>query len=264
MDVHGRTALVTGASRGIGRELARALSAAGAVPVLVARDESALRMVANETGGHVVVADLADSGQVAKLWQRAQNEAGPIDLLVNNAGAASASDLPDEDWAEVERMFQVNVLAPMRLCQDAIRSMTPRRRGHLVNVSSVAGAVTMPGMAAYATSKAALNHFTALLRTELRGLPIGTTLVELGPVPTDMLRHVKEHPPTGGGFRRMYSLRLIVDVPAATAATAIVDAVRSDRRHVRLPRRAAPLALLAEAPRRASDWALTGVPRRST
>lgn len=159
--------------------------------------------------------------------------------------------------------MQLNVLAPMHLCRDAIKSMQVRGSGHLVNMSSLAGVSAISGMAAYSASKAALSHFTGALAVELSGQPIGTTLVELGPVPTDMLRHAKEHPPTERFFRRMYRLGLLVDLPVSTVAAAIVQAVRSGRPHVRLPRRAAGLALLAEAPRSAGRLVLSGVPRQS-
>jgi NAD(P)-dependent dehydrogenase (short-subunit alcohol dehydrogenase family) len=122
---------------------------------------------------------------------------------------------------------------------------------------------TTPGLAAYSASKAALNHFTRVLAVELSGQPIGTTLVELGTVPTDMLRHAEEHLPTERSFRRLHRLGLLVDVPASTVAAAVVHAVRAGRPHVRLPRRAAGFAMLAEAPRTASRAILVRVPRRT-
>jgi NAD(P)-dependent dehydrogenase (short-subunit alcohol dehydrogenase family) len=91
------------------------------------------------------------------------------------------------------------------------------------------------GMAPYAACKAALSHFIAELRLELAGLPIGMTLVELGPIPTQMLRDAKKHPATDAGFRRLYNLRLLVEVDPSTVAAAVVAAVRRGRSHVRLP-----------------------------
>ncbi|HSP36570.1 MAG TPA: SDR family NAD(P)-dependent oxidoreductase [Frankiaceae bacterium] len=112
---------------------------------------------------------------------------------VNNAGAAYADDLADAKWANVEEVIQVNVLAPMRLCRYAVIRMTVQPGGgHLINMSSLAGVAMLPGMAPYAVSKAALSHFTAELRLELAGLLIGTTLVKLGPIPTQMLRDAKK------------------------------------------------------------------------
>jgi short-subunit dehydrogenase len=264
MEVRDRNVLVTGASHGIGREIAAAFAGAGARPVLVGRDEAALAQAAGETGGVALAVDLADPAQVAGLWDRAERAVGPLHVLVNNAGAAYAGDLAEAEWADVEEVFQVNVLAPMRLCRDALIRMTVQAGGgHLVNMSSLAGAATLPGMAPYAASKAALSHFTAELRLELAGLPIGTTLVELGPIPTQMLSDSKKHPPTDAGFRRLYNLRLLVDVDPSTVAAAVVAAVRRGRSHVRLPRRGAPLAMLPGLPRLASELAYLGVPRRT-
>ncbi len=263
MDLQGMKVLITGASRGIGRELATCFAAAGATPVLVARDKAALAAVTALTGGVALQADLNSPADVEALWGRAEAAVGPISILVNNAGNAEAGNFADSDSSTLERTMQVNVLSPMRLCRDAIRSMQVRGSGHLVNVSSLAGVAATPGLAAYSASKAALSHFTRVLAVELSGQPIGTTLVELGPVPTDMLRHAKEHPPTERSFRRMYRLGLLVDVSASSVASAIVQAVRSGSSHVRLPRRAAGLALLAEAPRSASRLILVRVPRRT-
>lgn len=263
MDLQDAKVLITGASRGIGRELARSFASAGATPILVARDRAALAQVAALTGGAPLAADLSDPVDVATLWSRAEAAAGPVSVLVNNAGIAASGNFVDSDSSIVERTIQVNVLAPLRLCRDAVSSMQVRGSGHVVNMSSLAGVATTPGLAAYSASKAALSHFTRVLAVELSDLPIGTTLVELGPVPTDMLRHAKEHLPTELSFRRMYQLRLLVDVPASTVADAIVQAVRLGRAHVRLPRRAASLAMLAEAPRAASRLALLRVPHRT-
>ena len=262
MDLQGATVLITGASRGIGRQLAMSFASAGATPVLVARNPAALAEVAASTGGVALAADLNEPVDVAELWGRAEAAVGPISVLVNNAAIVEPGNFADSDPSIIARTMQVNVVAPMHLCRDAIRSMQAQGGGHLVNVSSLAGVAAAPGLAPYSASKAALNHFTRVLALELAGQPIGTTLVELGTVPTDMLRHANEHVPTQRSFRRMKQLRLLVDSPADTVAAAIVQAVRSDRPHVRLPRRAAAFALLAEAPRAASRLILTGVPRR--
>ncbi len=114
--------------------------------------------------------------------------------------------------------------------------MLRRGGGHIVNISSLAGCGVMPGLVAYCASKAALSHFTAGLRADLRGLPIGTTLVELGPIPTDMLAGTEDYEPTAEAFRRFYRTRLTVDVPREKVADEVVQAVQKGRRHVRLPK----------------------------
>ena len=119
-----------------------------------------------------------------------------------------------------------------------------------------------PGLVAYSASKAALSHFTAGLRADLRGLSIGTTLVELGPIPTDLLAEATDYEPTADSFSRFYRIRLAVDVPRETVAGEVVEAVQRGRRHVRLPKRAAVFPMLCEAPRRIAEVLLTGVPHR--
>lgn len=263
MDLVGRTVLVTGASRGIGAALAERFAAAGARPVLVARSRDALEELAARTGGVAVPADLADPQVVAGLVARVERDAGPIDVVVNDAGIGTPRWFLDTDDADDRRTFQLNVLTPMSLCRQAVPSMLARGGGHLVNVSSLAGIVAFPGLSTYAATKAALTHYTAALRADLRGLPIGTTVVELGPVPTALLDEVQSYPPTLASFERAAALGLSVDVDRRVVADAVVEAVRRGRRHVRLPRRAAPFAAIAETPRRIAEVLLTGVRPRS-
>lgn len=93
-------------------------------------------------------------------------------------------------------------------------------------------------------------------------MPIGTTLVEIGPITTDMLAEVDEYEPTAESFRRFYRMRLLVDVPREKVADEVVEAVQKGRRHVRIPKRAVLLPMLSEAPRRTAEVLLTGVPHR--
>ena len=95
---------------------------------------------------------------------------------------------------------QVNYLARAELCRTSIPRMLARGGGHIVNISSMAGCSVLPGLVSYSASKAALTHFTAGLRADLRGLPIGTTLVELGPIPTEMLAQTDDYVPTAAAF----------------------------------------------------------------
>ena len=120
-----------------------------------------------------------------------------------------------------------------------------------------------PGLVTYSASKAALSHFTAGLRADLRGLPIGTTLVELGAVPTDLLAKADNYEPTAKAFQRAYRLRSAVDVSREKVAEEVVKAVYKGRRHVRLPKRSVPFAMLVEVPRRATEILLTGVPHQA-
>ena len=262
MDIRGRRVLVTGASRGIGESIARAFAHEGATVALVARSKDAIERLAEELGGSAHYADLADATQVAGLIERIEADGGPIDALVNNAGRESTDSLWGAPDDELQDVTKVNYLTPAELCRQAIPLMLGRGGGHIVNVSSAAGSVVFPGLVTYAASKAALSHFTAGLRADLRGLPIGTTLVELGPVPTEILAKAKNYRPTDASFQRFYRTHLTVDVPRETVARKVVEAVQKGRKHVRLPRRNAAFPLIAEIPRRTAELLLTGVPHQ--
>jgi NAD(P)-dependent dehydrogenase (short-subunit alcohol dehydrogenase family) len=263
MELRGKRVLITGASRGIGESFARAFAGAGATVALVARTEDAIRALAAELGGTAHPADLSDPKQVDALISYVEDEAGPVDVLVNNAGVggtlAAFRDTPDDD---LRRVTEVNYLTPAALCRQAIPRMLGRGGGHIVNISSVADCGAFPGMVAYCASKAALAHFTAGLRADLRGLAIGTTLVELGPIPTDLLAETEDYEPTAKSFRRFYQMRLLVDVPREKVADEVVEAVQKGRRHVRIPKRAALFPMLSEAPRRITEVMLSGVPHQ--
>jgi short-subunit dehydrogenase len=262
MEISGRRVLVTGASRGIGEELARAFARAGARVALVARSEEPLKHLAAELGGVAFPADLLGRDAVAGLIERVEADGGGVDVLVNNAGLATPGWFPQSSPDDVERVYRLNTVVPAELCRQAIPRMLDRGGGHVVNVSSMAGTAAFPGLALYSSSKAGLSHLTAGLRADLRGLPVGTTLVELGPVPTEMREEVGEYPPVERSFQRFYRLRLLVDADRATVAEAVVAAVAKGRRHVRIPRRAALFPMLAETPRRLAEALLTGVPHR--
>ena len=259
MELRGKRVLITGASRGIGESLAHAFADAGAAVALVARNQDALEALAAALGGTAHAADLSDPTQVAALVPRVEDEAGQIDVLVNNAGIENPGGFIDAPEDEMRQVTQVNYLAPAELCRQIIPGMLGRGGGHIVNISSIAGCAVAPGLVSYSASKAALSHFTAGLRADFRGLPIGTTLVELGPIPTDMLAQGYDYEPTGKAFQRAYRLRFMVDVPREKVAREVVKAVQKGRRHVRLPKRGALVPLLAEAPRRATEIMLTGI-----
>jgi len=259
MELRGKRVLITGASRGIGEELARRFSRAGATVALVARSADAIDKLAADLGGSAHPADLADHAQVERLVHRVEDEAGPVDVLVNNAGIDITKSFADYTRDDVERLMQVNLVAPMELCRQAIPRMLHRGGGHIVNISSLAACGVYPGLTAYSASKAGLSHFTAGLRADLKGLPIGTTVVEMAGVPTDMLNNVDTYKPCADSFQRGYRLRLIVDTPVGTIADATVEAVEKNRRHVRYPKRATLFPWLSEAPRRMTEWILAGV-----
>lgn len=259
MELRGKRVLITGASRGIGAALAEQFSRAGATVALVARSAEVIEKRAADLGGTSHPADLADPVQVERLVHRVEDEAGAVDVLVNNAGIDITKSFADYSQDELHRIVQVNLLAPMDLCRQIIPRFLHRGSGHIVNISSLSACGVYPGLTAYSTTKAGLSHFTAGLRADLKGLGIGTTLVEMAGVPTDMLGNVATYKPCADSFRRGYGLHLVTDTPLDTISAATVEAVAKERRHVRYPKRAALFPILSEAPRRMTEILLSGV-----
>jgi short-subunit dehydrogenase len=254
--------LVTGASRGIGLRLAERFAERGASVALVARNEVLLKEAQARIGGTVHPTDLADPDEVRGLIGRVEAEGGPIDVLVNNAGLENGGPMLSATEPQVTELMHVNLLAPMELTRQVLPAMVGRGSGHIVNVSSYASAAIWPGGAPYGASKAGLSHFSEILRWELRHTGVGLTVVELGPVPTEMLSHVKDYRPMEAGFERAYKLRLIVDVPAEAVARETVAAVERGKRVVRLPRRGALFPALRATPQRILRLLSVGVPTR--
>lgn len=263
MELRGKRVLVTGASRGIGRSLATAFAGAGANVALVARDGAALDVLAKELGGTAHPADLLDPVQLGNLVQRVEDQAGAVDVVVNNAGIAFDGPLWEHDDTAVDIQVRLNLTAPLELCRQAIPRMLRRGGGHLVNVASLAALASVPGMTTYAATKAGLAHGAAALRDELKGLPIGVTTVMVGGVPTDMLATGESYPPFHDAFQRLRRIQLVPDTDPDVLAAAVVRGVQRGTRTVYLPRRALPFVAAVEAPRRIVQLALTGVRRRT-
>ena len=175
-DLSGKTALVTGASGGIGGAVARALHAQGAHVVLSGTREAALQAVADELGTRtsIAVADLSDGASVDALVGKAEEAAGPVDILVSNAGLTRDGLLmrmKDEDWTLVQ---QVNLEAFFRLSRAAMRGMMKRRWGRIIGITSVVGVTGNPGQTNYVASKAGLIGLTKSLAQEVgsRGITV--------------------------------------------------------------------------------------------
>jgi 3-oxoacyl-[acyl-carrier protein] reductase len=162
-----KTCVVTGASRGIGRETARQLCAEGAQVLLVARSEDELRAATGEcerTGGRAsaLVLDVTDPGAGEHMLEKATESFGQIDVLVNNAGTAKwrdVEDIPDEDW---QAAWELNVMAPLRAIRAVVPGMRERGWGRIVNVSSTAGKRPSKNMPEYSVVKAAMLSLSRL------------------------------------------------------------------------------------------------------
>src|SRR5262245_1105935 len=150
-----RSALVTGASSGIGEAMVRRLAADGVSTVVVARRDARLRSLAGELDGvDVLAGDLADADAVAEVSRRVADEDRPIDLLVNNAGFGTSGLVAELDADRLADEIRVNVLALTLVTKAALPSMIERRRGWILNVGSVAGFQAVPRLAVYAATKA--------------------------------------------------------------------------------------------------------------
>ncbi|WP_445184048.1 SDR family NAD(P)-dependent oxidoreductase [Pseudonocardia sp. Cha107L01] len=255
MEITGTRVLITGASRGLGRDLALGFATAGADVALVARNADALAELAGLTGGRAYPCDLADRAAVRGLLARVEAD-GPVDILVNNAADEGIGRFTELSADTLEFMVRLNALAPAELTRQALPGMLRRGRGHVVHVSSFAGIVVPPMLATYASTKAFLSHHAVNLQFELKDTPVGVTRVELGEIAgTDMMAHGRTEPALAGMFERMYRLRLNRQLNSAEITAAVLDAVRENRWSVRLPRRLSPASLLADVPRRMT-WLL--------
>ena len=258
MDLAGRRVLVTGASRGIGAECVKAFAAAGATVALAARTEGAIKELAAAVGGLAYPVDLADGDQVDGFIARVEQD-GPLDVLVNNAGVETTTlfaELPED---EITAVLTLNLMTPLRLTRQALPGMLERGRGHVVQVSSLAGVGQMPGAAVYGASKAGLTHSASTIEMELKGRGIGMTTVHLGPVETSMIDRAYAAEQFTAYWRRLHRLQLLTDVGPEIVARDIVEAVRKGKRFVLHPKRALMIHTLNDVPRRVLRLALAGI-----
>ncbi|WP_164661234.1 3-oxoacyl-[acyl-carrier-protein] reductase [Tropicibacter sp. Alg240-R139] len=177
-DLTGKTALITGASGGIGGEIARVLHAAGATVGLSGTRVEPLQALADELGerAHVLPCNLSDAEAVTALPKQAVEAMGSVDILVNNAGITRDNlfmRMSDDEWQSV---IDVNLSATMRLCRGVMRPMMKARWGRIVNVSSVVGSIGNPGQVNYAASKAGMVGMAKSIAHEVasRGITVNT------------------------------------------------------------------------------------------
>jgi 3-oxoacyl-[acyl-carrier protein] reductase len=187
-DLTGKTALITGASGGIGASIARALHGAGASVALSGTREGPLQDLAAELGGraHVLPCDLSDTSALEALPKAAIEAMGTLDILVNNAGITRDMlfmRLSDDDWDQV---IAVNLTASMRLCRAVIRPMMKARWGRIINIGSVVGSTGNAGQANYAAAKAGLIGLTKSIAAEVASRGITANTIAPGFIATPM------------------------------------------------------------------------------
>ena len=217
VELRGAVCLVTGASSGIGRAVALRLTAEGAEVVALGRDAHALAAV----GARTVVCDLGSPG----AWRAAAEEAGPVDVLVNNAGVGLAAPFARTSPEDVERLVAVNLVAPMLLTRAVLRGMLERGRGHVVNVASIVAHTGSPEEAVYAATKGGLLAFSESLRQELRGTGVGVSVVTPGVIESAFFER----------RGRPYERRWPRPLPPEHVADAVVRAVRDERAELFVP-----------------------------
>tara|TARA_R110002033_G_scaffold11488_3_gene36217 strand:+ start:660 stop:1394 length:735 start_codon:yes stop_codon:yes gene_type:complete len=188
MDLTDKTALITGASGGIGAEIARVLHAAGATVALSGTRVEPLEALASELGerAHVLPCNLSDMDAVDALPKQAIEAMGRVDILVNNAGITRDNlfmRMSDEDWSSV---MDVNLTATMKLCRGVLRGMMKARWGRIINISSIVGAIGNPGQANYAASKAGMIGMSKSLAYEVASRGITVNAVAPGFITTPM------------------------------------------------------------------------------
>ena len=226
MKIDGCTALITGASAGIGREFARQLAKHAKTVVLVARREQRLNELCDELRTrnaqlqvHARVVDLSDKSQIEELVRWLEQNKIDIDFLINNAGLGDYGSIATSDIERDDRIIQVNIAALTFLTRQLLPQMIERKRGAILNVSSSAGFLPIPGMGVYAASKAYVNSFSEALRAELHNTGVCVTALCPGPVHTefgDAAKRPGGQPETGPEF-----VYVSVEQTARDALTAI-------------------------------------------
>ncbi len=222
------TAVVTGASSGIGADLARELAARGHGVTLVARREDRLRELADELGGavrvEVVACDVADPVARAALFPEIERRGLTVDILVNNAGVGTIGPVVDSTPEAEVGQVRVNVEALIDLTTRAVQQMVPRGRGAILNVGSTAGFQPFPGQSGYAATKAFVRSYTDGLRGELAGTGVTVAALHPGPVHTEFLE-------TAGMDERTFGAAFpkFMWIPSRTVAKTGIDALAEDR-----------------------------------
>lgn len=239
-----RTAVVTGASRGVGVYIAKALAAAGMELVLAARNTEDLERVASEinaSGGKAlaVPTDVTDRNALENLVSTAEAEFGRIDVLVNNAAIDSVNFFQLEDPDVIEQLLAVNLTAPIVLSRLVLPGMLMRQRGHIVNIASLAARIPFPSDVMYATSKAGLAHFTASLRAECQGKGVSASVIMAGQF-TDIGISAQALKETG-----VEQPKSVPTSPPEAAGQAVIQVLQKDLAEIAIP---GPALLFARIP----------------
>jgi NAD(P)-dependent dehydrogenase (short-subunit alcohol dehydrogenase family) len=212
MGLNGRVALVTGASRGLGKAIALSLAEAGARVALVARDVEQLNAVANEarrSGAQAEIfrTDISDESQVRELERNVLANFGPVDILINNAGINVRKlcvDLTLPDWMSV---LNTNLTSAFLMSRSFVPHMQGRGYGRIINIASIMGHISVPMRTAYSSSKAGMLGFTRALALELAGDSITVVSISPGPFATEMTIPLMTNPEINEQFMSKTPMR---------------------------------------------------------
>jgi NAD(P)-dependent dehydrogenase (short-subunit alcohol dehydrogenase family) len=230
----GKTAVVTGGARGIGRAITEALIAKGVRVAIGDVDREAAERTAAELGDAVVglPLDVTDLAGFTAFLDDVERRLGPIDILVNNAGIMPITPLEEESEASITRQLEINLRAVIHGTQEAMRRMRPRGTGHIVNIASLAGKAGYPNLATYAATKHAVVGLSEAVRFELKGSGVEVSVVMPGLVNTELTSGMQE-------ARGVKNLR-----PEEVAAE-VLGALEVPRFDVFVPRSTGPLLKFA-------------------
>lgn len=227
-----KTVVITGGTEGIGAATARLFAEAGANLVLVARNKKNLESVADTLRDRTKVAifpmDVTDADACVDVFKKAAYEFGGVHILVNNAGYHARGNVANVDAAELARIIDVNLRAPIMLSRIALKYLAEESEGAIINVGSLAGRTPVPGSTTYSASKAGLRFFSLALADELRDTPIKVGLVSPGPVDTGFILADIDK-----------TADITLSQPMSTAeevAQAILDLCGNTQREVAMPR----------------------------
>jgi len=235
MQISGKTALITGASSGIGAAIAKELARQGAQVLLIARNEARLKQVETEikaAGGQArfYSVDLGDAEAVKAVAQRVQTEVGTPDILVNNAGSGCWKFIQDTSAEEAWQMMELPYFAAFNVTRAFMPEMLKRNTGHIVNMSSVASRFVWPGATAYIAARWAVRGFTEALRADLYDTKISVTLYESGVVESPYWEH------NPGCRERVPKIaKLIPNLTPAQVGAAVAKGIRRNKRRIVIP-----------------------------
>jgi len=192
-----KTAVITGASSGVGASFAKFLAQTGMHVVLTARREERLKDLQTEIitlGGKAsfYTADISEEDERVSLFKKINAAIGDVDLLINNAGFGWYGYYSDMPWELVKQMMAVNMMGVLHLTNQFLTGMLAQGKGHIINIGSIAGGLPNQGIAVYSASKAFLDTFTTSLYRELKGSNVHASVMRLGPVKTEFYERSRE------------------------------------------------------------------------